>query len=105
VSRGDGAVLAASREAAAREAAQAKLAQLERVVSRLRRELAVARSSIKEYTERVRAKEEVHPRTTHTDRLRRWCSRQRRWHSHTCSRRRRVGGAGCEQPVTQPVLD
>uniref|UniRef100_A0A6V4A7K5 Uncharacterized protein n=1 Tax=Prymnesium polylepis TaxID=72548 RepID=A0A6V4A7K5_9EUKA len=59
VSRGDGAVLAASREAAAREAAQAKLAQLERVVSRLRRELAVARSSIKEYTERVRAKEEA----------------------------------------------
>lgn len=57
--RGDGAVLAASREAAAREAAQNKVAELQLLVTTLRRDLATARSSLKEHAGALRAKEEA----------------------------------------------
>ena len=107
MSRGDGAVLAASRELAAREAAQAKVAELERVVSRLRRDLATARSTIKDHAERVRAKEEARAPALHTHpqpATARRRSQLRRWRCRTCSRRRqRIGAARCEQSVTQPL--
>ncbi|KAL1529315.1 hypothetical protein AB1Y20_000269 [Prymnesium parvum] len=57
--RGDGAVLAASREAAAREAAQTRLAELEEEARELRREMSTMKVRMRELEGAVLTKEEA----------------------------------------------